>query len=124
MASLTPREAATATHSNKNAVRSAFFGAAETVDGDETLTNIVDSRLIRLIHNLPVLEAISWRRNLSLSAVSFDFYNTIDWDWLLLMYNGFVSPSHIPVGATLNIPDVTTLRPLLQGRRAGNTVTI
>lgn len=123
MAVLTQQDIASTTTTQANACRVAVFPEIVYEDG-ELVLDFMDSTTIRLIHDLPVLTAIEWRKGLSLPAVSLDFYNTISWAWILLLYNGFTHPSNIPAGATVNLPDVTSLRKRARRDKNGSVVTI
>lgn len=123
MARLTQQDVASTTATQPEAARVAFFADVVDMDGELTI-DIMDSTVINAIHDLPAVGAIIWRKGISLPAVSLDAYGTPSWHWILLTYNGFITKKHIPVGATLNLPDVSLLRKRLNLDRNGSVATI
>lgn len=123
MAKLTQQDIAAATSTQPEAARVAFFPDVVDMDGELTI-DVMDSTVLRAIHDLPAIGAVVWRKGLSLPAISLDAYNTTSWHWILLIYNGFITKKMIPNGATLNLPNVSLLRKNLRLDNNGSVVTI
>jgi len=41
--------------------------------------------------------------------ISFDYYGTYDFWWLVLMFNGFVHPREVQVGMVIRLPSIKTV---------------
>ena len=123
MTAMTALEAGTTLGARQGASRTAYQPDVQALDNpDVVLFDFMDAAYIKAVQSLPVLTAVQWNVGASLPAVALDFCGT-DTHWqTILLYNGYVAPSKIPPGATVNIPDVSRLKTKLQASKKG-TVT-
>jgi hypothetical protein len=123
MTAMTNAEAATTTFGDPASSRTAYCKDVISVDDStETLFDFMDIDYHRAVMSLPTKGAVEWRKNASLASLSYDYYRKTGYWQLILLYNGFISASHIPSGATVNIPDISTLKSTLQASKKGQVV--
>lgn len=120
MTAMTQLEASIVSTARAGASRTAYCPDVPSLDEpDELLFDFLDHAFIRAVHTLPTIGAVKWNRGGSLTALSYDYYTTVSYGPVILLYNGYISPGHIPAGATINIPDVSTLKTKLQRTKKG-----
>lgn len=125
MTAMTRLEASTGTNSQADASRTAYCKDVPSLDDPYTmLFNFMDEDYLRVVKSLPVMTAVQWRTGAFLTAVSMDYYGTETHWQTILLYNGYWEQSRIPAGATINIPDVSSLRSRLQESKRGQVTRI
>ncbi len=111
MTKMSATEAKTSSFARADLSRTTYCPDVTAYDNiNDTLFDFMDIAFQRALAKLPVRGAVRWRKGASMTALSYDYYGVTNAWQLILAFNGFVSPSHIPSGATVNIPDITGLK--------------
>lgn len=125
MTAITNLEAATSSHATTDASRTTYCpDVAALDDPNEFLFDFMDITFIRAVHSLPTKGAVGWRQGASLTSLSYDYYGNTNWDSVILLYNGYISESHIPPGAVINIPDTSGLKAKMRISNRGQVIRI
>lgn len=125
MTAMTRLEASTSTHGQADASRTSYCKDVSAIDDASVkLFDFMDPTYIRAVKSLPVKGAVEWQKGALLTSLSMDYYSTETHHQTILLYNGYISESHIPAGATINIPDVSGLRARLSSSKRGSVVRI
>lgn len=125
MSAMTTLEANTTNGAKVGASRTTYQPEVAAMDDpDVLLFDFMDATYLKAVQNLPVLTAVEWRKGASLPAVALDYCGSTTHYQTILIYNGYIASCKIPPGATLNIPDVSLLKPKLQRSNRGQVVRI
>lgn len=125
MTKMTALEAATSSFASVDVSRTAFCKDVPAFDNDsELLFDFMDIAFIRAVSRLPVLRAVKWRSKASMTSLSYDCYRVTNAGPIILLFNGFISESTIPPGATVNIPDISSLKARLSAPNRGKVTRI
>ena|ERR1700740_326567 len=125
MTAMTNQEATTSSLATPAASRTTYCPDVSAIDDPNVmLFDFMDHSFIRAVYALPIISAVEWISGANLTAVSYDFYSYTNYCSIILLYNGYISESHIPHGATLNIPDVSGLKASLTVSNRGKVTRI
>lgn len=69
----------------------------------------LDPKITSIFENITSVSTHDYQRD-PITTISYNYYGTTSGWWIILAYNGYMHQDEIPAGASLDIPDLDTIK--------------